>query len=140
MNKHMKALKFKLDMELHEIQVQQRSLDEAIEKANKTIDSNDKKLNNTHKRPTRIIPEVEISRMGFILQLQQELDDLITQVQDLHQEKARLNTMEIHLKTKLKRLEKLAERKHLQAAQLHHIQENNRLDEWVIQQGVSHEN
>lgn len=136
MSKQIRAISFSIDLKLLDIQQHQKTVIAKQEEIKKIIDKKRTTLNNAHANPTKILPEIEMNRMPFIIRLQQELDKLTGQIQQLHQEKQRLEQMEINLKTKLKRIANYTELKSQQAHQRALVQQNNLVDEWAIQQST----
>ncbi|QBR83986.1 hypothetical protein E3983_06250 [Legionella israelensis] len=139
MSKNIQAIQFKIDFKLKDVQQKQITIMKEIENIHKTIDKKTVKLNNTDKLSATIVPEVEIARMSFFVQLQQEIAVLIKQLQELKKEKARLDNMELRLKTEQKLIENYANRQHQKEQQQQIRQQYLELDEWIVQRGATYE-
>lgn len=140
MNKNLRAMQYKLILNLEALLREKTAIIDDLVKLNKNIDKKRASINNSAQFSVQIIPELEIAKMNFFIRTQDELNQLESNLSGKNQELARLNTMEIQINIELKLIDNYACKLRQGEQQVQQSRQDKQLDEWVIQRGLSHAN
>ncbi|KTD45376.1 hypothetical protein Lqui_2847 [Legionella quinlivanii] len=134
MNQALTSLMNRLKRQLEELNTEQLALREKIKALDKAALLIKSRLIDSLKVPACILPELEISRLHFIICEQQKHDDLQNQKMDY--EKLLFSYQENHLRlsTELKLLGKYQDRREQNEKKTHELIIEKEMDNWALQQ------
>lgn len=133
MSSSLNALLTQLSWQKSEVLSQISIIDTECSRLIQYIDTLDKQLTTDIPRSKIINPELEISRLNFTLQLQEEKAQLAEQLKTQEEQKERLQQRIQRIKTELKMLDRYLKSKQQQACQEQSKSEEQSLEEWVLQ-------
>lgn len=133
MNKSLNALMTKLNWQLNELNLHLHEAQNQIQQVTQHIQAIDEHIDKARMNSLVINPELEISRLNFVTQQQEEKDDLSTALKNHQDVEKKLNDKIQRLKTELKMLEKYVQRDALSQKEQEQKNQANAMDEWVIQ-------
>lgn len=140
MSRTLNALFTKLTWQLNQLSQPLRSIEKQRDELEQQIDLNQQKIFTSNTIPASIMPEKEIARSHFMVKLEHDQHQLRLNKSTLQSEHDELTQQQKRLNTELKRLEKHQEDLLKKQQQAFWLKEQNRSDEWVLQQKVPHEN
>ncbi|MCL9682636.1 hypothetical protein [Legionella maioricensis] len=140
MNQSLTALMTKLNWQRTELNTHLQSVENESGKVKLQLEELEQKLNQSCVTPFLINPELEINRLNFIAQLNEQKETLGLILKKHQALEIKLKDKLHRTKTELKMLERYLEREqHNQQGQQKKIHEHS-LDEWVIQKRNRYEN
>lgn len=137
MNKSLNALMTKLNWQLNELNLHLHEAQNQIKQLTQQIQAIDEHIDKARMNSLVINPELEISRLNFVTQQQEQKDDLFTALKNHQEVEKKLNDKIQRLKIELKMLEKYMEREAASQKEQQEKTQANAMDEWVIQKRES---
>ena len=137
MSTSLNALLTQLNWQKNEIALQINIIDKECNQLAQHIEHLDNKLNEVCPRSKIINPELEISRLNFMLQQQEEKRIIAERLKQQEIQKDQLHHKMQRIKTELKMLELYLTRKQQQLQHEQTKAEEFALDEWVLQKRES---
>lgn len=137
MSKTLQALRTKLTWQNNELHLQVQAAETETQVLHEQIKALQDKINQSCSATKLINPEVEISRMNFMMQQQQEKDDLLLTLKNHRQQEEALKNKVQRIKSELKMLEQYLLKQQQQQQHEHRKAAEHSLEEWVVQKKES---
>lgn len=133
MNPFFKALFTQLSWQKQEVVLQLTQAEHASQLLERTIEGLSQKLAHPSPYARTLIPELEINRQYFLVELQRQQATLHMQLKEQRKTTSQLQHQAQALKTELKMLERYVQRQQHIAQQEQRTVEEQRVEEWVLQ-------
>ncbi len=133
MNKALCALMTKLKWQLNEVQQQMLTLEIQLKQIEERLQENQHNIFNASLPSSFILPEREIAGLHYIMNQQQQQDELKVCKAELLAEQDKLKIRKIRLDTELKMLEKYQDNQLKASQQQALVIQQNTTDEWIVQ-------
>ena len=132
MSKTILALKIQKQIKLETIDSDLKALYDEQTKISEALTSLKSKLDFKDLKSLAIIPELEISRMNYAIDIHQKIDTHHKTLKQLTHDIARLELDQLKIRTELKHIERYEEKKQEQQAIAEQNQSWNQLDEYCL--------
>lgn len=132
MNKTLNALMTKLTWQLQELDLQMQEINQQQTALALQLTEKEEQIAKACDTSALIFPEKEIARLNFIIQCQQQMDQVKSQKKELNDYLAQLQVRQLRLKTELKMLEKYQTQKQSERKKQDQQQQQSASDEWAI--------